>query len=151
MSDPTNEEIEAVILQPIKDIAAELVEFRIKHQGKTVVMDILADRPGGITIGECAFINRKVDRAIEGKKWFQGDYRVEVSSPGLDRPLKTERDFIRAMGNVVRFHLLSPVQDRIEHVGEITSVEEGKIVIQKNEKIIAVPLRVISKAVRVIE
>jgi ribosome maturation factor RimP len=151
MSAPLTEQIEALILQPIAEIAAELVEFQVKHRGKTVIIDIVADRPGGITIGECAYINKKVDRAIERQQWFNGDYAVEVSSPGLDRVLKTPRDFTRAIGSLVRFHLFKPVEEKVEHVGEITKVENNQILIKKNDRIITVLLEDISKAVRVIE
>ena len=151
MPDELTGQIEGIILKPIQEISAELVEFQIRHRGKTAVVEIIADRPGGITIGECAYINKKIDQSIEKKQWFGGDYVVEVSSPGLDRPLKTPKDFMRAMGKVVRFHLLQPVENKIEHAGEVSAVEGNKNLIKKNENIIVIPLEIISKAVRVIE
>ena len=151
MRDELTEKVQALIMPYIDEMSAELVELKIKHRGKTVVVDILADRPGGITIDECAFINKRVDRVLERKNWFKEDYVVEVSSPGLDRPLKTSRDFVRALGRKIRVHLFEPVEGKLEHHGEIVEALENKILIKTKEQTIVIPLEVISKAVQVIE
>ncbi len=76
---------------------------------------------------------------------------VSIPRPGIDRTLKTSKDFARALGRAVRFHLLEPVDGKIEHLGEVTKAEEDKILIKKNDTIITIPLKSISKAVQVIE
>ncbi len=151
MKDQLAEKVEGLIMPFIKELSTELVELQVKHHEKTVVIDIIADKPGGITIGECTSINKKVDRAIENKQWFGEDYTVRVSSPGLDRALKTQKDFIRVLGRTVRFHLLKPIEGKIEHIGEVADAKEDQILIKKNDKIIIIPLERISKAVQVIE
>ena len=145
------EKIEALIMPYIEELSAELIELDMKHRGKTVVIDIVADRPGGITVGECTFINKKVDRQIEKKQWFGEDYIVEVSSPGLDRALKTPKDFSRVLGREVRFHLLEEVEGKVEHLGEVVEVKEDGILIKTKDKTITIPFGDISKAVQVIE
>ncbi|MBN1870333.1 MAG: hypothetical protein JW847_07160 [Candidatus Omnitrophica bacterium] len=135
----------------IDEVAAELVELRLKHRGKTVVVDIIADRPNGITIGDCAFVNKKVDRALEKRQWFGEDYVVEVASPGLDRPLETPKDFSRVIGRKVRIHLLEAVEGKVEHHGDIMEVKEDKISIKTKDKTISIPLKIISTAVQMIE
>jgi len=144
-------QIEALIMTHIDELSLELVELDIKHRRSTVVIDIIVDKPGGITIGECTLINKKVNRDIEEKQWFGEDYVVEVASPGLDRELKTSKDFARIVGRNVRFHLLELVEGKIEHSGTVTEVNEDKILIKKNDLVIAIPLKQISKAVQVIE
>ncbi len=151
MQDKLTEQIEALIMPYIEELSAEIVELNVKQRGNTVVIDIAADRPGGITIGECTFINKKVDREIEKRQWFDGNYVVEVSSPGLDRALKTSKDFLRVLGREVRFHLLDALEGKVEHLGEVVEVNEDKILIKTNDKTITVPLGSISKAVQVIE
>lgn len=145
------EQVRALIMPYIDEVAAELVELRLKHRGKTVVVDIIADRPNGITIGDCAFVNKKVDRALEKRQWFGEDYVVEVASPGLDRPLETPKDFSRVIGRKVRIHLLEAVEGKVEHHGDIMEVKEDKISIKTKDKTISIPLKIISTAVQMIE
>ena len=94
MRDKLTGQIEALVMPCINELSAELVELNVRHQNKTVVIDIVVDRSGGITVGECAFINKKVNRQIEQKQWFGENYIVEVESPGLDRNLKTTKDAV---------------------------------------------------------
>ena len=151
MCDKLTEQIETLIMPYIEELSAELVELNVKHRGKTVMIDIVADRPGGITIGECTFINKKVNRQIEKKQWFGEDYVVGVASPGLDRALTTSKDFSRALGREVRFHLLEEVEGKVEHLGEVLEVKENEVLIKTKDKTITIPLGAISKAVQVIE
>jgi ribosome maturation factor RimP len=136
----------------IKGLSAELVELSMKHHGKTVVVDIIADKiNGGITVDECSTINKQVVRAIESQQWFSENFIVEVSSPGLDRALKTAQDFTRAIGRKVRIHLLEPVEEKVEHQGIVARVQENFITIQKKDAMVNIPLEYISKAVQMIE
>ena len=151
MRDKLTEQIEALIMPYIEELSAELVELNVKHRGKTVMIEVVADRPGGITIGECTLMNKKADREIENKQWFGEDYVIEVSSPGLDRPLKTSADFSRAIGREVRFHLLEAVEGKVEHLGVVLEVKKEEILVNTNDKTITVPLETISKAVQVIK
>ena len=152
MRDILTGQIEAFILPCIEELSVELIDLKVKHRGKTVVVDIVADRPnGGITIDECTYINKKVDRIIGKRQWFGEDYTVEVSSPGLDRALRTSKDFARVLGRQVRFHLLEPIEGKIEHLGEVMEVKENQVLIKKNDVTITIPLKHISKAVQVIK
>jgi len=152
MRDELTEQIETLIMSCIEELSAELVELTVKHRRKTVVIDIIADRPeGGITIDECTLINKKVNQAVEERQWFGEDYIVEVASPGLDRALKTSKDFLRALGRKVRVHLLESVEEKVEHLGEVVEVTENQVAIKRNDKIVTIPLEYISKAVQVIE
>ena len=151
MCDKLTEQIKALIMPYIDELSAELVELNVKHSGKTVVIDIIADRPGGITAGECACINKKVNRDIEEKQWFGEDYVVEVASPGLDRDLKTAKDFSRVLSRRIRVHLLETIEEKVEHLGEVVEVTESEILIKTKDRTITIPLGCISKAVQVIE
>ena len=151
MRDKMTEQVEDLVMPYIEELSAELVELNVRHQGKIVVVDIIADRPGGITIGECTFINKKVSQGIEKKQWFGEDYVVEVASPGLDRAIKTPKDFSRVLGRKVRIHLLEAVEGKVEHHGEVAHVQENEILIRTKDKNITIPLKIISKAVQVIE
>lgn len=151
MSDELTEKVQTLIIPYIEEISAELVELEIKYRGETVVVNILADRSGGITLDECVVINKKVNHALEERYWFGEDYVVEVFSPGLDRPLKTAKDFARALGRKIRVHLFELVEGKLEHHGEVVEAFKDKILIKTKKQTITIPLKMVSKAVQVIE
>lgn len=146
------EKLEVLVKHCIDELSFDLVEWEVKQRGKTVVIDILADKcSGGITIDECILINKRIVLSIEEKQWFGEDFVVEVSSPGLDRELKTLNDYSRALGKKVRVHLLESIEGKVEHHGMITGAQGDQIFIQVKDKIIEIPLECISKAVQIIE
>jgi len=152
MCDQLTEKIKPMIMPIIDELSAELVELNMKQRGKTVVVDIIADKlNGGITVDECTAINKQVVCALENRQWFGEDFIVEVSSPGLDRTLKTTKDFTRVIGRKVRVHLREPIEETIEHNGIVVHVKENQITIQKKNTMVTIPLVVISKAVQMIE
>jgi len=84
----------------VNERGMDLVDFRIFWQAGQWVVRSLIDYPeGGITIDECSSINRLIFSFINREKFLGNDFNVEVNSPGLDRPLKEPKDFLRAKGN----------------------------------------------------
>lgn len=89
----------------------ELVELACRpHRGQHLVR-LLIDKAGGVTIAQCARVNQMIGQALDAARAIEGSYTLEVSSPGLDRPLASQRDFARALG---------------EELDVILSVEDGK-------------------------
>ncbi len=117
----------------------ELVELAVSggHRRKTV--RIFVDRPDGITVGECAALSRDIADILDTRDPIDGTYLLEVSSPGLTRPLKTDRDFERVVGKSLRLvvdglgvavgTLLQVKADHldVELQGERTIIERAKI------------------------
>lgn len=141
--------IQTMIVPLITELGLELIELNLKRHGKVISVQILADKPaGGITIEECTFINRSLNRMLEEQNLISDDYEVEVSSPGLDRTLKTQKDFLRMMGRRVRFHLLEKIAEKLEHSGIIRAVSEESVIVETKSATITIPLEKISKAVQ---
>jgi len=141
-----------VIIDPyIAELGIELFELNIKKHQQTVMIEILVDKPrGGIQVGTCTQINRFLNGVIEEKEIFE-DYTLEVSSPGLDRPLVMKKDFVRVIGRKVRFHLLEEVNNKKEHWGVVEEVQEDGVLVQTKTERLSILLNNISKAVQVIE
>lgn len=153
----------AFIESEVLKCGAELLEIRCyRTQGRSS-LTVIVDKIGGISLDECSQINRSLseylDALAEGQdglevsnSFFKGRYYLEVSSPGIDRPLKTERDFVRAIGDKVTFYTLADNR-RKTMVGRIESVDKGVIYLRMvgQEQKIVLPLEHIEKAVRVIE
>ncbi|MDP8266097.1 MAG: ribosome maturation factor RimP [Candidatus Aceula meridiana] len=124
--DQVKERILELAEKHLKDKGLELIELIIDHQRKNHLIQILADKPeGGITVEECARLNKDIGRELEEENIFEGSYTLEVSSPGIDRPLCTEKDFLRNIGKKVQVFLRIPIDERFEYEGSIHSVRDG--------------------------
>ena len=151
MFDTLTLQIEDIIKPFVEDRLLELVEISVKPRNKSVMIQILADHPkGGITVDECAAINRYLVGEIDQRQ-LVNDYTVEVSSPGLDRPLKTTKDFFRVVGREVRFHLLEPVEDKREYAGIIQEIQDSCVVVRLTQGTIVIPLEKIGKATQIVK
>lgn len=145
------EKVEALILPFLSAIDVELVELNIRRYHSQLTVQVLADKKnGGITIAECAQLNRQIGDAIEIENLIGGHYVVEVASPGLDRPLKTAKDFLRVVGREVRFHLSEPVDNKIEHAGFIKNADNDNVIIEAKSSQLTIPLNTINKAIQII-
>ena len=142
--------VESIVTAIVEAAAFELVELKFKTQGHSVVIEVLADKPhGGITIEECSQINRQIINELELQHGLMDNCAVEVSSPGLDRPLRTEKDFRRKAGSDIHFYLAERVNDRFEHEGKIIWSNEGNVLIQTPQGEVVIPLSIINKAFQV--
>ena len=145
------EKIKALLATILSTTSFELVELNIHRSTRSTIIQVFADKPnGGITLDECSMINRKLSEKLEEENFILGRYIVEVSSPGLDRPLKTVKDFLKVMGREVRFHLLEPIENKIEHSGKIKEVHDDEVIIESKLQTITIPFRIIQKAVQII-
>jgi ribosome maturation factor RimP len=144
------DKIKSEINPILKDAKADLFDISIKRASNGIIITLLVDTEKGISIGECAVINKRVSAVLEEKNIISEKYVVEVASPGLDRPLKNMRDFKKAMGECVDIWLCQQVEDRDFINGIIKEAVEGGVRIEeKNGKRIILPYEKINKAKRV--
>ncbi len=150
MSEELTQRIKTLIMPCIENSDAELIELNIRRQGPTTFVEIVADKEsGGITIDECSRINKDVFQKLEHVGILGEDFVVEVASPGLDRPLKTEKDFLRAKGWNVRIHLREPFEGKLEYLGFVQGVEENRVIMEIKQRTIGLAIENIHKAVHV--
>jgi ribosome maturation factor RimP len=124
-----------------------LVEMACRHEQGGMALRLLADRlEGGITLDDCASLNREIGSLLDERGLILGGYILEISSPGLDRPLKSVGDFRRNLKGEAKFFLSAPVEGRIEWDGQIESVNEQSVFIKSKDKAVEVPLCRINKA-----
>jgi len=145
-------EISVFLEDFLKTRGIDLIDVIHRYEGSDLVLRILVDRPeGGITIGDCAELNRELSTAFDEKNILQENYILEVSSPGLDRTLKVEKDFLRVLNKNVKFFLSENIAGKLEWDGIIKSVNEGKVTIETiKEGNLEIPLEKINKAKRII-
>ena len=140
------------ILNPyLDDRQFDLVELGIFSSRSAYVIRVLTDRAtGGITLQECAQVNRYLYQALEKENVLDRDFSIDVASPGLDRPLKTPKDFKRVIGRDVRVHLSTAVENKLEYAGAVQRVEDETVWIHTKETEMALPLTKIQKAVQIV-
>lgn len=110
----------------------ELLEVQFRRSGSRGVLTFIVDKPGGVTLDECAAVNRRLGEFLDGESeadadFLKGAYFLEVNSPGLDRPLKDPKDFERAHGDSVKVAWKSPSGAGIVSVGRLANVDPAGV------------------------
>lgn len=141
------DELNRIIGDYLKNQGLDLVELLCRYEGRDLFLRILVDRPeGGISLDECASLNNELSRILDEQDILKEGYILEVSSPGLDRPLKNKHDFLRCLNRRARFFLLEPVKGKIELEGTISKVTDDSVYVNIETDIIEIPLIKINKA-----
>ncbi len=119
------------LLQPILEEGGfELVDVEFVKEPVGWVLRIYADRPeGGITISDCQWISERIGTVLDVEDLIHHPYNLEVSSPGLDRPLKSRKDFERQKGVVVKIKTHEPMDNQRNFKGEVVSASETGVTI----------------------
>jgi ribosome maturation factor RimP len=146
------EQIRDRITPLLKEEGIELVDLSLAYAGDGQTLCFLVDRKGGITMNECSVLNRRIGAELEAFPLIDKSYVLEVSSPGLDRLLKTERDFERARGCRVKIVTREPIEKENTFEGLLTHVSGDIISIELlGGTQIQISLGIIAKARRVIK
>lgn len=144
-------EVKGLLEDFLRAKGVDLVEIICRYEGGGLFLKVLVDYPsGGITLGECAVLNKEIIQVLDEKDILEQRYILEVSSPGLDRPLKTKNDFLRCKNKRVRFFLSGLINGRIEWDGLIDKVGDESVYVKKGEESIEIPLCKINKAKQVL-
>lgn len=144
-------ELRNIIGEYLKTQGLDLVDLIYRHEGRDLILRILVDRPeGGITLDECLRLNIQISILLDEKDILQTRYILEVSSPGLDRALKTKNDFSRCINRKARFFLNASINGKIELEGRICKTENDSVYIQSNNEIVEIPIAKINKAKQII-
>lgn len=119
------------ILEPgVQALGFELVDAEVAGQGRNAVLRVYIDHPDGITVDDCARVSRQLSAVLDVADPIPGQYVLEVSSPGLDRPLRTRADFERFRGAQVRIRMASPIDGRRTFIGRLLDLQGETIVIE---------------------
>ena len=130
----------------LDEMGFELVDIEYLSQYGRWVLRIYADKEGGITLDECARVSREVGNLLEVKDIIPNEYVLEVSSPGLNRPLKKEKDFERAIGKNVKIKMVAPINGRRRFTGDLKKVVQGTVYLEIDNDLFALSWKDIEKA-----
>ncbi|MEJ2723949.1 MAG: ribosome maturation factor RimP [Deltaproteobacteria bacterium] len=137
----------ADLAEPVlEDMGYELVDVAYLSRYGRWTLRLTIDKEGGVTIDDCARVSGELGDLIDVKDIMTGHYVLEVSSPGLDRPLKKERDFAGAVGKKIKVKTVEPVKGRRKFAGVLTRFEGGILYIDMDEGTVALPWSDVDKA-----
>lgn len=146
------EDIVYDIAKPVIDrFGFELVEIEYKKEGADWYLRIYLDKEGGITIDDCQSVSEEVSDLLDEADPIDHSYIFEVSSPGIDRPLKTDWDYNKNMGRLIEVKLFSPLNGKKVIEGILKGYTSDKIEIEVNGKEVELEKSTIALAKPVIE
>ena len=137
------------LLEPVVTaLGYELVEVEWSSAGRGSLVRVYIDRTDGAGVGldDCERVSRSIGAALDAEDPIGTEYRLEVSSPGFDRPLRTAEHFARFAGSEARIELAAPIEGRRRFRGRLGAVEGGELTIEVDRKEWKLPLAGISKA-----
>ena len=135
------------ILEPVvNSMGYELVGVEFNAHKAHRLLRLYIDKASGISLEDCQQVSHQVSAVLDVEDPIPGHYTLEVSSPGLDRPLFREADFVRFSGHKVRIHLAAPVNGSKKLIGLLHGVCDGEVKVEVEGTEMAVPLHQIDKA-----
>lgn len=127
------EEVRQLSLPLAEELGYELVDVELSQQGRTRVLRVLLDKPGGITVGECGRFSRRLGDCLEMNQTVPGSYFLEVSSPGIDRPIRTLEAVERFAGQRVTLSTHEPTEGRRHWEGLLLGPRGTEVGIRTDE------------------
>ncbi|MFZ5776375.1 MAG: ribosome maturation factor RimP [Thermodesulfobacteriota bacterium] len=140
------------MLEPVVEgCGLELVELQFRREASGWVLRLIIDREGGVSVDDCADVSRETGHLLEVEDPIEQAYTLEVSSPGLDRPLKRLRDFERCVGKKAKVVTREAVDGQFALTGIIDGVGQGVISLDAGQGPVSIPFDIIKKARLVVE
>jgi ribosome maturation factor RimP len=126
----TLERVRSVALRVTADRGFELVDVELKRAAGGQLVRIYVDRPGGIGLDDLQSVSEEVSAVLDAEDPIEGHYTLEVSSPGLDRPLRGETDYRRFVGRLAKLSSYEPVEGRRHWSGRIVACDGGIVTLE---------------------
>lgn len=125
---------EEILIPIVDELGFELVDVEYVKEGSTWYLRAYIDKPGGISINDCEAVSRRLSDILDEKDYIDEAYIMEVSSPGLGRPLKKEKDFKRSLGEEVEVRTYRMIDKKKEFTGILKSYDENTVTIELEDE-----------------
>ncbi|MEW5795458.1 MAG: ribosome maturation factor RimP [Candidatus Zixiibacteriota bacterium] len=136
--------VSELVAAPLEAQGYELADVVVSRYKTSTTVRLFVYGENGVTIDECARLSRVIGAVIDGTGLFENGYTLEVSSPGLDRPLLTLRDYKYRVGETVRVEFLDRARKAV--VGEIVAVDDNRVTFRVADEVITIDLPEIKRA-----
>lgn len=125
---------EEILLPIMEEYGFELVDVEYVKEGSNWYLRAYIDKPGGITVNDCEAVSRRLSDILDEKDYIEESYIMEVSSPGLGRPLKKEKDFKRSLGEKVEVRTYRMTDKKKEFTGILKSYDADTVTIELEDE-----------------
>ena len=140
------EQLQALLAPVIEALGYECWGLEFLSQGRHSLLRIYIDHANGILVEDCEKVSRQVSGVLDVEDPISNEYTLEVSSPGMDRPLFTLEQFAKHVGELVKIKLRSPYEGRRNFQGSLRGVEEQDVVVLVDDHEYLLPIDLIDKA-----
>jgi len=140
------ESVRQIVTPVLASEGMELIDIEYRREGRGWVLRVFIDKKGGVTLDDCTNVSHQIGDLIEVKDIIDHPYILEVSSPGVNRPLKNISDFERFKGKQVKIKARILIDGRRNFEGTLTGYDQGIVRIAIDSKIYGIPYKEIVKA-----
>jgi ribosome maturation factor RimP len=147
MKSSVSERIREIAAQAAEENGLELVHAQVAGTSKKLVITVFIDKQGGVTHEDCSKVSRKLDAILDAEDFIPSAYLLEISSPGLERGLYSQKDFEKFVGSPAKVKIAAPINGQKNFRGRIKVVEGDEIVFEdKTSGTIRFPYSAVAKA-----
>ncbi|MBA1198219.1 ribosome maturation factor RimP [Pseudomonas shirazensis] len=140
------EQLQALLAPVVEGLGYQCWGVEFIAQGKHSVLRVYIDKEGGVLVDDCAIVSRQVSGVLDVEDPITSEYTLEVSSPGMERPLFTLEQYASHAGEQVKIKLRSPFEGRRNFQGLLRGVEEQDVIVQVDDQEFLLPIDSIEKA-----
>lgn len=145
MSDLYNK-LETILAPVLQKEEMELVDVEYKKEGANWFLRVYIEKDGGVGLNECSIISMFLNKNLDETDFFPNHYYLEVSSPGIERPLKKPQDFIRFRGSNIKVGTMVKIDGRKHWEGILVDFADGQVVLEAESETFRIPLAEITQA-----
>lgn len=141
------EQIKSIAIPLVTELGLELVDVEFRREAGGWILRLYIDKPDGVTLDDCQRVSEELGDLLDVENLIHHPYNLEVSSPGLNRPLCREADFLRFTGQRVRVTTSQAVEGQRRFLGVLRGCEDGRVVLEREDgTVVSLPYTLISKA-----
>ncbi len=141
-------EVQEIARRVIESEGLELIDLEFKPGKTRSLLRIFIDKDGGVTLNDCENVSRQLGAILDVKDLLKSAYVLEVSSPGLDRPMQTDRDYHRALGRIVKVTLTDDNGKTEQVTGKLVEADDNAVTIETAGQTRKIPRDFVKRAVQ---
>lgn len=146
MAETVKKQVEALALPVLEELGLELIEVQYRREQSGWILRLIIDKQEGVSLDDCTTVSREISQLLDIEDFIDQAYNLEVSSPGLDRPLKNMADFQRFTGRKAKIKTIAPIDGEHVFIGKILQATGETIILVVGSRELEIPFAQIAKA-----